>query len=77
VTSGRGKKGSAPEKPSAPRKRARITDEIVAKVKDLIEKGKSGAATSKAAGISLPSVGNIKKRLGLTKKRFRKIEREK
>ncbi len=49
------------------RTRARITDEVKAKVKQLVEEGKSGSQIAKAIGISLPSVQNIKKAFGLVK----------
>jgi hypothetical protein len=51
------------------RKRAVITDETRAAVKKHAEAGKTGAAIAKALGISLPSVQNIKKALGLVKAR--------
>ncbi|MEO6002470.1 MAG: winged helix-turn-helix domain-containing protein [Opitutus sp.] len=51
------------------RKRAVITNETKAKVKALVEGGKTGAEIAKAVGISLPSVQNIKKDLGLVKAR--------
>ncbi len=51
------------------RQRAVITPEVKAKVKALSEAGKTGAEIAKATGISLPSVQNIKKELGLTKAR--------
>lgn len=51
------------------RKRAKITPEMKQKLKGLVEAGKTGAAIAKALGISLPSVQNIKKELGLVKKR--------
>jgi hypothetical protein len=51
------------------RKRAVITADTKAKVKGLVQAGKTGAEIAKAAGISLPSVQNIKKELGLVKKR--------
>jgi hypothetical protein len=51
------------------RKRAVITDATRAAVKKLTEAGKTGAQISKAVGISLPSVQNIKKALGLVKAR--------
>ncbi len=51
------------------RTRAVITDETRAKVKALVEEGKTGAEISKIVGISLPSVQNIKKALGLVKDR--------
>ena len=51
------------------RKRAVITAETKAKVKSLVEGGKTGAEIAKQVGISLPSVQNIKKDLGLVKAR--------
>ena len=51
------------------RTRAVITDATRAEVKKLVEAGKSGAAIAKSIGISLPSVQNIKKALGLVKPR--------
>lgn len=51
------------------RKRAVITADTKAKVKSLVEAGKTGAEIAKAVGISLPSVQNIKKDLGLVKAR--------
>jgi len=51
------------------RKRAKITPEIKQQVKELVGKDESGAAIAKALGISLPSVQNIKKELGLVKSR--------
>lgn len=68
--------GSAPRKPRAAaapkagdRKRASITDETRAEVKKLVEEGKSGAEIAAKLGISLPSVQNVKKALGLVKAR--------
>lgn len=58
---------SAPAK--ARKKRAVITPETKAKVKSLAGDGKTGAEIGKALGISLPSVQNIKKELGLVKAR--------
>jgi DNA-binding CsgD family transcriptional regulator len=51
------------------RSRAVITDETRAEVKKLVSDGKTGAEIAKTLGISLPSVQNIKKALGLVKKR--------
>lgn len=51
------------------RKRAVITSETKAKVKSLVDAGKTGGEIAKAVGISLPSVQNIKKELGLVKAR--------
>jgi len=60
---------TAPDGTSVRRKRATITDEIKALVKRLSEEGKTGAEIAAAAGVSLPSVANIKRELGLTKPR--------
>lgn len=59
--------------PSAkpPKKKARravITDDTRYQVKRLTEAGKTGAEIAKAVGISLPSVQNIKKALGLIRR---------
>ncbi len=51
------------------RKRAVITDETRTNVKKLVETGKTGSQIAKSLGISLPSVQNIKKALGLVKAR--------
>jgi DNA-binding NarL/FixJ family response regulator len=51
------------------RSRSVITDDTRAQVKKLVEGGKTGAEIAKTVGISLPSVQNIKKALGLVKKR--------
>ena len=69
--SGGGKrKGAAGKKSSGKRrKRAVITAETKAQVKSLTQAGKTGAEIAKAVGISLPSVQNIKKELGLVKAR--------
>ena len=53
----------------ARRPRAVITDETRSTVKKLVADGKTGAEIAKAVGISLPSVQNIKKALGLVAKR--------
>ena len=74
---GGGKRGRKPGRKAAKktaaagktRKRAVITDETRAEVKKLAEAGKTGAEIAKEVGISLPSVQNIKKALGLVKKR--------
>lgn len=65
------------EKPAKPAKRGKggrkmrvkITPEIIAEVKTLAEGGKTGKEIAKATGISLPSVQNLKKKLGLVAKR--------
>ena len=51
------------------RRRAVITDAIRAEVKKLTEAGKTGLDIAKHLKISLPSVQNIKKALGLVKSR--------
>jgi hypothetical protein len=74
---GAAKAASIPKAAAAPkaaggrkrRKRAVITDETRAQVKKMVEAGRTGGEISKALGISLPSVQNIKKALGLVKKR--------
>ncbi|HVU36344.1 MAG TPA: helix-turn-helix domain-containing protein [Opitutaceae bacterium] len=66
-------RGRPAGKPGAPGKKRRhrsvITDDTRAQVKKLVEAGKTGAEIAKQVGISLPSVQNIKKALGLVKKR--------
>lgn len=49
------------------RKRAVITDATRAELKRLVEAGKTGGEIAETLGISLPSVQNIKKALGLVK----------
>jgi hypothetical protein len=69
---GSASKVQATAKPATAKKkrtRAVITDATRADVKKLVEAGKSGSAIAKALGISLPSVQNIKKALGLVKAR--------
>lgn len=51
------------------RKRAKITDAVRENVIAALKAGKTGAAVAKEAGISLPSVENIKKAAGLVKGR--------
>src|SRR5262245_6078825 len=51
------------------RTRAVITDETRAQVKKMVDGGKTGAEIASALKISLPSVQNIKKALGLVKSR--------
>ncbi len=62
----KGGKGSPGKKR---RTRAVITDETRAQVKKLVGDGKTGSEIAKTLKISLPSVQNIKKALGLVKKR--------
>lgn len=65
VKAAAGSKPKAVGAPKAKRTRAKITDEMRAQVKALVEQGKTGAEIAKEVGISLPSVQNIKKALGL------------
>jgi hypothetical protein len=73
----RPKKAKGPGRPKGPkakkvvkrRKRAVVDDSMRAKVRALIEKGRTGTKIAKALGISLPTVQNIKKALGLVKVR--------
>lgn len=51
------------------RKRAVITEAVRLRVKKLVGAGQPGSKIAKAVGISLPSVQNIKKALGLVKAR--------
>jgi len=69
-----GAKGTAATKsagatPSGRKPRAKITPETKAKVKALAKDGKTGGEIAQALNISLPSVQNIKKELGLVKAR--------
>lgn len=51
------------------RRRAKITPEVKQKVKSMAAAEKTGVQIAKELGISVPSVQNIKKELGLVKKR--------
>ncbi|HTQ31700.1 MAG TPA: helix-turn-helix domain-containing protein [Opitutaceae bacterium] len=66
-----GRRASRAAKPAGARKRkrAKITPEMKQKLKSQVEAGKTGTEIAKALGISLPSVQNIKKELGLVKAR--------
>lgn len=72
---GAGRRGRPPGRARASggqkgrRFRAVITDETRAQVKKLVDAGKTGAEIAKAVGISLPSVQNVKKALGLVQAR--------
>ncbi|MFT3781418.1 MAG: helix-turn-helix domain-containing protein [Nibricoccus sp.] len=66
---GRVAKAAGPGRAGKRAKRAKITPEIKSEVKSMVNAGKTGAAIAKDLGISLPSVQNIKKELGLVKKR--------
>lgn len=59
---------SAPDE-GGKRTRTTITEEMRQQVIALAKEGKTGAEIADAVGISLPSVANIKKAAGLTKKR--------
>ena len=69
---GRPPKSQTPAAPKPGRKRrtrAVITDAVRAEVKKMVKDGKTGTEIVKALGISLPSVQNIKKALGLVRAR--------
>ena len=74
---GRGRRGRPPGKGKAGAKkggkkrrtRAVITDETRAQVKKMVDGGKTGAEIAETLKISVPTVQNIKKALGLVKKR--------
>lgn len=66
---GRRKSKAAPAKAGQRKARVAITDAIRAKVKALVASGKTGSEIAAAVGVSLPSVHNIKKALGLVKAR--------
>ena len=64
-------KGKAGAKKGGRKRRTRavITDETRAQVKKLVDAGKTGTEIAESLKISVPSVQNIKKALGLVKKR--------
>jgi DNA invertase Pin-like site-specific DNA recombinase len=64
---GSGRRGPKPG--GKRRTRAVITDETRAQVKKMVDAGKTGAEIAESLKISLPSVQNIKKALGLVKAR--------
>lgn len=67
---GKAAKAAAVKKTASGRKaRVKITPEIEAQVKSLAEAGKTGKQIAAATGISLPSVQNLKKKLGLVAKK--------
>lgn len=67
---GAGKRGRGPGRPPGRRRRrAKITEETINAVRKAVDAKKTGAAIAKELGISLPSVQNIKKRLGLVRPR--------
>ena len=61
--------GLVAQKATKRRKRAVITADTKLKVKQLVAAKKTGQEIARALGISLPSVQNIKKELGLVKAR--------
>ncbi len=65
---GSGKSASAEPAVGKRRKRAKITDKTRTELKKLVEQGKTGTEIAAALKISLPSVQNIKKALGLVGK---------
>jgi DNA invertase Pin-like site-specific DNA recombinase len=67
--SGKGRGPGRPPGSPGRRRRAKITEETRAAVRKLVESNKTGAAIAKELKISLPSVQNIKKSLGLVKAR--------
>jgi hypothetical protein len=64
-------KASVPTKAQKTKKRARgvINDEVRATVQTLLSEGKTGAQIAKATKLSIPSIQQIKKSLGLVKPR--------
>ena len=64
-----GKAGKQGPVKSGRKPRAKITPETKAKVKELVKAEKTGSEIARKLGISLPSVQNIKKELGLVKPR--------
>jgi len=66
---GKGKAAGAKKGGRKRRTRAVITDETRAQVKKLVDAGKTGAEIAQTLKISIPSVQNIKKALGLVKER--------
>jgi hypothetical protein len=66
---GRGRSRAAAAKSGKRKARVAITDAIRAKVKALVAAGKTGNEIAATVGVSVPSVHNIKKALGLVKAR--------
>ena len=67
VGSGGGK--AARGKSKGKRSRGKVTEEIRQKVKEMVEADKTGGEIAAAVGLSLPTIQNIKKKLGLVKER--------
>ncbi len=68
----RGRKAKAVKKAAGKArkgKRAKVTDDMKEQVRAMVGEGKTGAAIAKSLGVSLPTVHNIKKALGLVKAR--------
>lgn len=65
----RGGSKAAAVKSTGRKPRAKITPEMKNKVKEMVKAEKTGGEIAKALGISLPSVQNIKKELGLVRKK--------
>lgn len=55
--------------PSSPSGRGKVTDEIKDKVRKMVKDGKTGAEIAKEVSLSVPTIQNIKKELGLVKAR--------
>jgi hypothetical protein len=64
-----GRSAKAAQQGKTRRKRAVVTDQTRAEVKKMVKEKKTGSEIAKRLGISLPTVQNIKKALGLVKKR--------
>lgn len=62
----------APAAPK-PRKRAKITEETRTELQKMVESGKTGLEIAKALKVSLPTVHNIKKALGLVRPTKKKV----
>lgn len=60
--------------PAQRKAKAVITADTKNKVAELVHAGKTGAEIASIVGISLPSVSNIKRELGLTKPRLQTAE---
>jgi hypothetical protein len=71
LRSATGRGAASAPKAAAPQKRryAKIPAEVKGKVKALVTAMKTSAQIARQLGISLPSVSNIRKELGLVKKR--------
>lgn len=65
------KPAAKPAKAAKPgkRRRAKVTDDMRAQLKAMVEAGKTGKEIAKALSVSVPTVHNIKKSLGMVKAR--------